>query len=91
MVRVPRYDGEALEYRLEPIADYDENGFRMSAPVIGQSYAPHKDTRPSRAGKALDRSRTAIAPPEQIQRAKDANAQPFAHFNDGRAWIRSTT
>jgi hypothetical protein len=40
-LRVARYDGEALEYRLEPIADVNEFGFRDSAPVIGQTYRPH--------------------------------------------------
>lgn len=83
-IRVERYDGEALEYRLEPIGDLDEYGFRMSAPVFGQSFHSHKDTDAVVASKALDRLAYGDRPVDEIQRAKDRNAQPFAHFNGGR-------
>jgi hypothetical protein len=83
-VRAERYDGEVLEYRLEPIGDLDEYGFRMSAPVFGESYRPHKDTEAVTAGKALDRAAYGDRPADEIQKAKDKNAQPFAHHNGGR-------
>jgi hypothetical protein len=83
-VRVPRYDGETLSYRLEPISEYDANGFRMDAPVIGEAYRPHADTAAVIAAKRLDRTAFGDLPADEIQRAKDKNAQPFAHLNDGR-------
>jgi hypothetical protein len=83
-LRVPRYDGEALEYRLEPIADVNEFGFRDSAPVIGQTYRPHADTATVVAAKRLDRMAYGERPADEIQRAKDKNAQPFAHARGGK-------
>jgi hypothetical protein len=83
-VRVPRYDGETLSYRLEPITEYDANGFRLDAPVIGESYRPHADTAAVIAAKQLDRTAFGDLPADAIQRAKDKNARPFAHLNDGR-------
>jgi hypothetical protein len=82
-VRLERYDGASLEYKLEPIGDIDDYGFRRSAAVFGESYKPHHDTDAVRAGKALDRLAYGDRTLEEIQRAKDANAQPFAHLNGG--------
>jgi hypothetical protein len=62
----------------------NEFGFRDSAPVIGQSYRPHKDTETVRRREALDRLAYGDRPPDEIQRAKDKNAQPFAHARDGK-------
>lgn len=83
-VRIARYDGEPLEYRLEPIADYDEYGQRLSSPVWGESYRAHKDTPTVVAAKRLDRMAYGDRSPEEIQRAKDKNEQPFAHVNEGK-------
>lgn len=54
-LKVPRYDGEAVTYKLEPIAqDFDAYGRPMSAPVIGETYAARPETDADRAGKQLD-------------------------------------
>jgi hypothetical protein len=53
---------------------------RSSARATARTRTP----RPSRPASSSTAWPTAIAPLEEIQRAKDKNAQPFAHFNDGR-------
>lgn len=83
-VRRERFDGQVLEYHLEPIDDYNEFGHRMSAPVIGESYKPHADTESVIAAKRIDRVAYGERSLEDIQKAKDKNARPFAHMNDGR-------
>lgn len=72
---VPRPDGEAIKYRLEPLAEArDGYGFPLAAPVIGERYAARAETDADRAGKQLD----ALLYPEMdaaaIAKAKRGNA-----------------
>lgn len=83
-IRVQRYDGEALEYRLEPVGDYDEYGMRKSWAVFGEGFRAHKDTPADVAAKALDRLAYGEKPLAEIERAKNTNATPFAHANGGK-------
>ncbi|MEW6330210.1 MAG: integrase [Pseudomonadota bacterium] len=77
MVRVPRYDGETLEYHVKPITYESRFGFRADAPVWGQDYRTQPDTEIERQGKALDRLAFPDKTAEEIAKAKDKNATPF--------------
>lgn len=74
-LRVPRFDGEDLLYRLEPEAqDLDAYGRPLSAPVIGETYARRPDTDADRAGKALDGLLFPGMTAEQMDKARRSNA-----------------
>ena len=74
-LRVPRFDGEDLLYRLEPEAvALDTWGRPLSAPVIGQDYARRPDTDADRAGKALDGLLFPGMTTEQMDKARRSNA-----------------
>lgn len=73
-VEAPRYDGETLTYRLEPIRDFDVFGQRLDAAIPGQEYKAQPETSIERAGKTMD----ALAYPEQD--AKGARAKQVTPF-----------
>lgn len=74
-VRVPRFDGEDVHHRLEPIAEErDAYGRLLSAPVIGETYARRPDTDADRAGKALDGLLFPGMTAEQMDKARRSNA-----------------
>lgn len=77
-MRVPRYDGEDVIYRLEPVAeDFDAYGRPMSAPVIGERYAARPETDADRQAKALDGLLYPGRDAAEIEKAKRTNATPF--------------
>lgn len=74
-LRVPRFDGEDLVYRLEPEAqDLDAYGRPLSAPVIGETYARRPDSDADRAGKALDGLLFPGMTADQMDKARRSNA-----------------
>lgn len=74
-VRVPRFDGEDVHHRLEPIADLlDDYGRPLSAPVIGETWARRADTDADRAGKMLDGLLFPGMTAEQMDKARRGNA-----------------
>jgi len=82
MLRVERYDGEDLQYKLEPITEYDEFGQRLDAAVFGQNFKAHADTEAGIMGKTLDR----VAYPDaatdaDIQKARDKKQAPLSGLN----------
>lgn len=76
-IEVPRYDGEALIYRVEPDRNYDEFGQHLDAPVIGEEYKSKADTQIEQAAKTMD----AVAYPgmneDEIKKAKQKQVTPF--------------
>lgn len=77
-MRVPRYNGEDLIYRLEPVAeDFDTWGRPMSAPVVGERYAARPETEADRQAKALDGLLYPGRDAREIEKAKRANTAPF--------------
>lgn len=74
-IEVPRYDGEMLFYRLEPINDYDQFGQRLSSPLVGEEYKSLPDTAIEKAAKAMD----ALAYPQE-EDAKKARAKGVTPF-----------
>jgi transposase InsO family protein len=73
-LRVPRYDGEDLVYRLEPEAtDLDGYGRPLTDVVIGDAYASRADSDADRAGKQLDSLLFPGMTAEQIDKARRSN------------------
>lgn len=74
-VRVPRYDGEDITYRLEPVAvDLDGYGRPMSAPVIGETYASRPETDADRSAKQLDGLLYPGMTADEMDKARRSNA-----------------
>src|SRR5690606_20204823 len=73
-VESPRYDGEMLIYRVEPIRSYDVFGQRLDAAIPGQEYKSLPETAIEQAAKSMDE----LAYPEQDAKAARArNVTPF--------------
>lgn len=74
-LRVQRFDGEDINYRLEPEADArDDWGRPLSAPVIGEAYAARPETDADRAGKQLDALLYPGMTSDEIDKARRSNA-----------------
>lgn len=87
LVSISDYKGERREWKVEPIRDYDANGFRISAPVFGESFKSNPQTINEAAGKALDRVAYGERPVEEIEKAKRANAAPFEGLMDAHSHL----
>lgn len=74
-IEVPRYDGEMLFYRVDPIDDYDQFGHRLSSPLVGEEYKSLPDTAIEKAAKVMD----ALAYPDE-EDAKKARAKGVTPF-----------
>lgn len=77
-ITVPRFDGEALHYRLEPNREFDEFGQLATAPVIGERYAAKPETDTERAARAMDEAAWGTRNREDAKKAKDRGDTPFA-------------
>lgn len=77
-ITVPRYDGEALHYRLEPTREYDEFGQVLTAPIPGETYASKAHTDIERAARAIDLATWGTTSREDAKKAKDRGDTPFA-------------
>lgn len=74
-LRVPRYDGEDLNYRLEPEAtEFDAYGRALSAPVIGEAYASRPETDADRSAKQLDTLLYPGMSADEMDKARRSNA-----------------
>lgn len=83
-VRVPRYDGEDMVYRLEADALPDENGFPLAAPVWNESYRSNPDTAADKAAKRMD----ALAYPGQdADKQRQKQAAPFGGKLDAHSHL----
>lgn len=74
-LRVPRYNGEDVIYRLEPEADdRDDYGRPMTAPIIGESYASRPMTDADRSAQALDGLLYPGMTAEEMDKARRSNS-----------------
>jgi hypothetical protein len=74
-LRVPRFDGEDVTFRLEPRMDeYDGYGRPMSAPVIGEAYASRPETDADRGAKRLDGLLYPGMSADEMDKARRSNA-----------------
>lgn len=76
-IEVPRYDGEALIYRVEPDRNFDQFGQRLDAPVIGEEYKSKGDTEIEQAAKAMDQVAYPNMTEDEIKKAKQKQVAPF--------------
>lgn len=76
-IEVPRYDGEALIYRVEPDRNFDKFGQRLDAPVIGEEYKSKGDTEIEQAAKAMDQVAYPDMTEDEIKKAKQKQVAPF--------------
>ena len=76
-IEVPRYDGEALIYRVEPDRNFDKFGQRLDAPVIGEEYKSKGDTKIEQAAKAMDQVAYPNMTEDEIKKAKQKQVAPF--------------
>lgn len=89
LVSKDSYDGSRREWVLEPIRDYDAAGFRVSAPVFGESFKSNPQTTNEAIGKALDRMAYGERSVEDIDRAKRKNEAPFGGLVDAHSHLAS--
>ncbi|MBZ0250886.1 MAG: integrase [Burkholderiales bacterium] len=87
LVSIEDFRGNRREWKVEPIRDYDANGFRESAPVFGQGFKSNPQTINEAAGKALDRVAYGEKSIEEIEKAKRANATPFDGMMDAHSYL----
>lgn len=87
VVSVPRYDGETLQHKVEPVSNYDQFGRSMDAPKFGESFQAQPDTEQVKAGKALDRVAYGDLPEQELTKAKD-KAVPFGGRLDTHAHLK---
>lgn len=74
-LRVPRFDGEDVTFRLEPrMEEYDGYGRPMSAPVIGKAYASRPETDADRGAKRLDGLLYPGMTADEMDKARRSNA-----------------
>lgn len=83
-VRVPRFDGADLVYRIDADALPDENGFPVSAPVWNESYKSNPDTAADKAGKRMD---TLAYPGEDAEKQRQKQAAPFGGILDAHSHL----
>ncbi|RZS86045.1 integrase [Pigmentiphaga kullae] len=76
-VKVPRYDGEMLVYRVEPERDVDRYEQRLSAAVIGEEYKAAPQTDIERAARVLDQTAYPGLSVEEVKKARSRKAVPF--------------
>ncbi|MCX8581424.1 DDE-type integrase/transposase/recombinase [Gilliamella sp. B3482] len=76
-IEVPRYDGEALIYRVEPDRNFDKFGQRLDAPVIGEEYKSKGDTEIEQAAKVMDQVAYPDMTEDEIKKAKQKQVAPF--------------
>jgi transposase InsO family protein len=81
------YDGNRLEWEVEPIRDYDAFGFRESAPVFGQNFKANPQTIAEASAKALDRVAYGERSIEDIDKAKRKNEAPFGGSIDAHSHL----
>lgn len=84
-IEAPRYDGEMLTYRVEPVRGYDQFGQRLDAAIPGQEYKALPETAIEQAAKVMDE----LAFPDQdakVARAKSVT--PFGGTLDSHGHLK---
>lgn len=84
------FDGARKEWKLEPIRDYDQSGFRVGGAVFGESFKSNPQTIVEASGRALDRLAYGDKPIEEIEAAKRKNATPFEGLVDAHSHLSKT-
>lgn len=78
-VRAERFDGQLLEYRVQPELAFSEYGQPLNAPVFGESFKALQQTAAEQAGAMLDKLAFGDKSAAEIKKDQDKNVTPFAH------------
>lgn len=76
-VRVPRYDGEMLTYRVEPITGFDRFGQLASAAEIGAEYKALPKTEAQEAATRMDEAAYPGLTVDEVKAARAKRKTPF--------------
>lgn len=76
-VQVPRYDGEMLTYRVEPITGFDRFGQLEAAAEIGAEYKSTAKTEAERAAKTMDGAAFPGMDADEVKAARQKRVTPF--------------
>jgi hypothetical protein len=86
-VRVPRYDGADLVYRLDPEAAPDEAGFPVDAPVWGESFKGVPHTAIERNAKRMDEIAFPGEDARGVDKQRQKQAAPFGGQLDAHSHL----
>ncbi|WP_405119190.1 integrase [Pseudomonas leptonychotis] len=84
-IEAPRYDGEMLTYRVDPIRGYDQFGQRLDAAVPGQEYKSLPETAIEQAAKAMD---DLAYPDQDAKQARSKQVTPFGGSLDAHSHLK---
>ncbi|MFP5420949.1 MAG: integrase [Gammaproteobacteria bacterium] len=84
-IEAPRYDGEMLTYRVEPIRGYDQFGQRLDAAVPGQEYKSLPETAIEKAAKVMD---DLAYPDQDAKQARAKQVTPFGGSLDAHSHLK---
>ena len=76
-ITVFKHNDEPIVYKLEPITNFDDFGFRDDSPVFGENFASKPQTDQEKAGIQLDIAAYGNLSEKEMDKAKD-KAVPFA-------------
>lgn len=76
-VQVPRYDGEALIYRVQPDIDFDEFGQRADGAVIGTEFKRAPMTQAEQGATQMDVAAYPGLTADEVKAARAKRATPF--------------
>lgn len=84
VIRVERYDGAPLTYRLTPLTAFDEFGQPLTAAIWGEEFKSKPDTAAETAGKQMDRLAYPDRLLEDVAKARDKGETPFGGLDAHR-------
>lgn len=84
-IEAPRYDGEMLTYRVEPIRGYDQFGQRLDAAIPGQEYKAQPETAIEKAAKVMDEL---AYPAQDAKQARSKQVTPFGGKLDSHEHLK---
>lgn len=87
-VQVPRYDGEALIYRVEPNVEFDAFGQRADAAEIGAEYKRTAKTQTEHAATAMDGVAYPGMTADEVKAARAKRATPFEGKLDAHSYLQ---
>ncbi|MFN3437822.1 MAG: integrase [Acidovorax sp.] len=76
-VQVPRYDGEMLTYRVEPVQGFDQFGQLEAAAEIGAEYKSAPRTEAEQAAATMDGAAFPGLSADEVKKARQKRATPF--------------
>jgi hypothetical protein len=87
-VRVPRYDGEMLVYRIEPMTEFDRFGQDLHGAVIGDEYKRARKTDAEHAATLMDQAAYPGLNADEIKAARNRKAVPFDNKLNAHGYLQ---